>query len=186
MSGCHGLQAWPHPAVEHRQRGQGHRVAHLPHEWLLIKVLHAFTIFSLAPIRRLIPRQTGLVRKPPKSQFGWTVALNSSHLHYGNSTFPGNTDALPQKHLNSVGDSSNVQQTVVGEETGIMGPQTENDLTVCNPRELSLFYLKEKRTCRTGSPDKGKPARESPSKPSGVLGRKAVRGKWHESQHPFR
>lgn len=67
------------------------------------------------------------------------MALNSSRLLYGNSTFQGNTEALPQKHLTSLGDSSNVQQTVVGEETGIMGPQTENDLTVCNPRELSLF-----------------------------------------------
>lgn len=55
--------------------------------------------------------------------------------------FQGNTEALPQKHLSSLGDSSNVQQTVVGEETGVMGPQTENDL--CATPESCLSLLEE-------------------------------------------
>lgn len=52
---CLCLQPQPHPRVEmfHRREGHGHRVAHLPHKWLLLKVLHVFAIFSLALIRGL-------------------------------------------------------------------------------------------------------------------------------------
>lgn len=39
------------------RRDQGHKVSHLPHKWLPLKVFHAFAIYSLAPIRRSVPRE---------------------------------------------------------------------------------------------------------------------------------
>lgn len=121
---------------------QGHRVSHLPHKWLPLKVFHVFAIYSLVPIRRPVPRENRSICSSPRSPSGWTVALNSNRLHCRkrrqlhswNPIFPGKTAraALPQDHLTSLEDSNNVQKMVVGEGLGTMGSQTENKQTAYN------------------------------------------------------
>lgn len=36
---------------------QEHKVSHLSHKWLPLKVFHVFAIYSLVPIRRPVPRE---------------------------------------------------------------------------------------------------------------------------------
>lgn len=40
---------------------QEHRVSHLSHKWLPLKVFHVFAIYSLVPIRRPVPRENRFV-----------------------------------------------------------------------------------------------------------------------------
>lgn len=49
---------------------QGHRVSHFPYKWLPLKVFHVFTIYSLVPIRRLVPRENRSICSSPKSPSG--------------------------------------------------------------------------------------------------------------------
>lgn len=104
---CLCPQPQPHPPVEllHRQEGHGHRVAHLPRKWLLLKVLHVFGIFSLAPIRGPAPGTNRsclkITREPIRMDCG--------------TEFSKNGPALKTSHL-SLDGSSAVQGTVVGEQ----------------------------------------------------------------------
>lgn len=90
---AHTVSAYSHTLLlsyfTGRQEGLGHRVAHLPHKWLVLKVFHAFANFSVAPIRGLVPRANRsslkITRKPIRMDLcGTEFSKNGPALEVSN------------------------------------------------------------------------------------------------------